>query len=418
MNNKTHKRTTILRLFFIVLSSLSLVSCKKESAVTNPEGTSPIIIEAPIGFAVTNNFSFSFSPAVSTGPDFSNPATAFYFEGGFNAVVTWTITINDYISGAVKTITGTSNVINQSNASWNGSHDGLYYFNPGDIINATLTIAGSNIKLESGSFSITAINPFNGYSGFVMSDAGVDVLSLSLPYLSDYPIYITGPAGSSGAKLGAYGDTPLDPFFGGVMVTVPTTSNPVPSNVYTLPSNFAPIEGNGAYMLYGTDFNFDYFIAGIKAWTTWIYNPPNPGDIPVPIFPPYTGGIPYDKMPTDPSQLWLNIYIYGTGDVTSQFHWNIEEDDNGDHVHYDASEDVYTYDFTTYHTGWKLFSVPYSDFVTAASPKNGGKGNHIQQPRQITAFGLQVLSSPPGQTCKVIFDYPTITLGRPYNPNN
>jgi len=176
-------------------------------------------------------------------------------------------------------------------------------------------------------------------------------------------------------------------------------------------------------MLYGTDFNFDYFIAGMKAWTTWIYNPPNPGDIPVVVFTGtsgnYPGGIPHDKMPTNahPDSLWLNIYIYGTGDVTSQFHWNIEEDDNGDHVHYDTSEDVYTYDFTTNHTGWKLFSVPYSDFVTAASPKNGGKGNHIQQPQQITAFGMQVLSSPPGQTCKVIVDYPTITLGRPYNPH-
>ena len=429
--NRTKNYTKKIGLFLIVISGIIQFNCKKEVPKTNDPGLA--LIEAPVGFAVTSNFSYNYTPASTTGPSFSNPNTVFYFQAGFNAEVTWTITINDFTSGAVKTLTGTSNTINESNGRWDGSHDGLYYFNSGDVITATLTFVGSSIKLSSGTFTVTSINAFNGYTGFIMGEKGYInaetygtfnfgpepnyLFTSSSVYLQSWPWYVTGPGSAQGGKQGAYGDTPADPFYGGVAVTnqIGKNSNPsVPANVYTLPLGFAPIEGNGAYMLYGTDYNFDYFIAGIKAQTTWVYQ----GTSPV-FSSPSQGGIPYTAFPSNahPDSLWFNIYIYGTGDVISQFHWNIEEDDNGDHVHYDTSEDVYYYEITTSHTGWKLISVPYSDMLTSPSPKNGGKGNHIQEPRRITAIGLQVLSSPPGQTAKVIFDYPTITLGKPYNPN-
>ncbi len=430
--NRTKNYTKIIGLCLIIISGILQFNCKKETPATNDDAV-PVLKEAPIGFAVTSNFSYNYTPASTTGPSFSDPSTVFYFQAGFNAEVTWTITINDFTSGAVKTLTGTSSTINESNGRWDGSHDGLYYFNTGDIITATLTFVGSNIKLSSGTFTITSINAFKGYTGYIMGELGYvvaetygtfnfnigavgspDLFTTSSVYLQSWPWYVTGPGSADGGKKGAYGDTPGDPFYGGLAVTNQTSANSngsVPANVYTLPLGFAPIEGNGAYMLYGTDYNFDYFIAGIKTQTTWCYQSG------APVFSSSSqAGIPSPTFPS-PDSLWFNIYIYGTGDVISQFHWNIEEDDNGDHVHYDTSEDVYYYEITTSHKGWKLISVPYSNMLTSPSPKNGGKGNHIQQTTRITAIGFQVLSNPPGQTAKVIFDYPTITIGRPYNPN-
>ena len=426
--------TKIIGLVLILVSGIIQFNCKKEVVTGNSPDTTPLVLkEAPIGFAVTKVFSYVFvqgsssTTPISNGPDFANGAT-FYFLAAFNAEVTWTITISDATSGAVKTITNTSSEINQSNASWDGSHDGSNFFNPGDIIEAKLTIAGSNIELSSGNFTISSFIPFNGYKGYIMGENGysasktsgtynvspTSVLKPTFPYLNNWPWYVTGAA----TTQGAYGDTPADPFYGGIAVQAQLNAESnslIPAQLgYTLPIGFSPIEGNGAYMLFGKDFNFDYFVAGIKEQTTWCWQPGETQNV----FgvQSVTGGLPADSFPA-PDQLYFNIYIYGTGDVDSYFHFAIEEDDNGDHVHYDTSEDVYYYVITTSHTGWKLFSVPYSDMLTAQSPKNGGKGNHIQQPNQITAVGLQVLSNPPGQTVKVIMDYPTITFGRPFNPN-
>src|SRR6185312_2362512 len=138
LNNKNY--TGVIGFVLLVTTVFIHWGCKKENPVTT---NSTIVIEAPTGFAITEDISYAYSPATPTGPDFANGAV-FNFNAAFNSAVTWRITISDSTSGAVKTLSGTSSTINQSNASWNGSHDGLYYFNVGDKITATLTIAGSN----------------------------------------------------------------------------------------------------------------------------------------------------------------------------------------------------------------------------------------------------------------------------------
>ena len=384
-----------LKNFVLFFCAVVLLSCKKTDNVS-PTSSTISAREALPGFQLVGNFAYSYSPTATSGlqgPDFSNSNTVFYFNAAFNSSVTWAITINDITSGAIKTLTGSSQIINQANATWDGSHDGLLFFNAGDDVTATLSILGSNTTYASAFTINTAKVPQTSalVGNTIILDGMNDMTAIY--GAKSWPSWVAGVGG-------AYPNNPPDNVYSGQVI--PTAGFALTGAL----ANFKPIEGSGSFRLYGQDDDFGYFICGIKRQTDWfIGNGQSPASPKV------------ESFPASPQDLYINVYVYGTGDFNSQLNLTVEEDDNGDHHNNPLNEDIYQYTLLTSHSGWKLFTIPYSDFIVAASPQNGGNGNHRQETKLITAFGFNLNSSPPGQTCQVIFDLPSLSVGNPFNPS-
>ena len=126
---------------FILL--LSMVSCKRD--YTDKGYIGPAVRQASAKFTATG---FSVQ-----GPcDFSTASNYPSFNVTMNEDVSWTIVLTGQRSGATKTITRTSQGfggVYPNDAIWDGSHDGINYFETGEIVSAVLTVAGWNSSLST-----------------------------------------------------------------------------------------------------------------------------------------------------------------------------------------------------------------------------------------------------------------------------
>ncbi len=155
-------------------------------------------------------------------------------------------------------------------------------------------------------------------------------------------------------------------------------------------------QGRQAVTLYGTDLNHNFYVGGFKRILT----------------------VPeYSSIPNTADSVYVNIFLYGTGDPNSRINYSFDERDNGMGAHVDNVDDTYEYQFDMSHMGWKLFSVKYSQLSRATNPSFGGSGNGIREPHKLRNVAFNLISSPAGNKVKVTFDFPIITFGQPFNPN-
>lgn len=152
------------------------------------------------------------------------------------------------------------------------------------------------------------------------------------------------------------------------------------------------IQGRKAYLLKGTDVNSSYYLGVIR----WAYK---------------------SELPEKADEVYFNIYAYGTGDATSVLKLAGKEDENGNKAFDDASEDAWEKEIPLGHKGWKLFSFKYSDFARAVNKNFGGNGNNIREPHKIMAVDIGLQTSVPGSRAEAIFDFPVITVGKPFHPD-
>ncbi len=126
------------------------------------------------------------------------------------------------------------------------------------------------------------------------------------------------------------------------------------------------------------------------------------------------GTLPIDSG-VAPEDLYINAFIYGTGDEGTTVEFKLSEVDGGDTLntradisnwlnagspvdqlsdYYTEDNDGWIYDVKVDWEGWKLVSVPYSEFRAANDPKNGGGGDRIKETFRISGFTVSLLSFP------------------------
>lgn len=285
----------------------------------------------------------------------------------FSHPVNYTMKIRGLESGAEKQ---TSGMARDLNYSWIGDHDGLAFFKEGELAVIELTFLGSNrivtdtIRISKtkkfGSQGLALANNF-AYEGFEGPTFGFNTLTWNYGIYGD-GVFNDDANNDIDISLCGYGAG-----------TKRDTMNPSAGEI--------PIQGKYALTLAGKDERAAYFVGGIKRTIS---------------------NAERSTLPSDPQELYANLYIYGRGDANSKLNYSFEE----------AGGDIYEKQFTLDHQGWKLFSIKYSD-LTVVSPGNG-----IREPRNLTGVGFNLISAPPGNTVRATFDYPILTFGSSFNPHN
>lgn len=115
-----------------------------------------------------------------------------------------------------------------------------------------------------------------------------------------------------------------------------------------------------------------------------------------------------NNAPTNPDDVYFNVYVYGTGDKESELYITMFENDHGNAKN---TDDGIQLKLTVAHYGWKLISRRYSDIPFKTL--NATTGNNTREPHKIVVLDFALQSKTIGEYAKVIIDYPCITVGGP-----
>lgn len=331
---------------------------------------------APANFSVTGNSFTCNKSSVNFNKVVGNGFDSVFFKATFSDSVSWTITLTQ-ASGAMKVITGLSNKIDQFNAKWNGSSSNIYFFKRKELVTAVISFLGSDIKLTTT----------------------LDILQVFL---------------YNGKTINGVKYTLLDDFDGG-SAFVNGTSTKLTGSTYpdlqdiNIVSDFdslIKIQGKFSYMMSGTDLNKNSYLAGMNE---------------EPLLALYVVGEMLTV--TDPNDLFVNLYIYGTGKPNSAIEIKAYELDTlsnasiPGYVYDQKYNDGWLNDIIIDWTGWKLVQLNYSKFQRARDPKMGGSGNGIKEPNKITGFAASLLSQPViGASVDLRFDYVILSEHGTFTP--
>jgi hypothetical protein len=374
------------RLFmFVILASLvsgiTISGCKRKKA----DYLGPEYITAPdnlvvTGFAASSNVNFQ-TGACSTQADFS-------------ARVSYTITYRGLTSGAVKQYIGVSDKLDATvpGGVWNGSHDNLYFFHKGEQVEVTLSFLRSEVNYKD---TITIQEIRNTFP------ANPQLVRVGGPLYFSYEI--ANPA------TGGY--FPLQFWFSEAKNTADKFA------FYALASDYGikAIDGVKTFRIAGvSDQPNGYFVGGIQHRSN-------------------TTAFLLPTTWTDPSQIYFNVYLYGNGqrntivnlefhesDATNATNGPTKKDCGGSTVgasgHDPCTDDAWVMAVPIDFTGWRLVSFRYSDFLRSGEAGAGGSGNNQIEPIRVARIQLGVVSTPAFTKADVIFDYPVITYGAPFDP--
>jgi hypothetical protein len=362
-----HKPLYIL----FALASVLFFSCKKR-AYDEAGYINAAYIGASPNFAITTPFSATSPQPLDLSADVAT------FEADFNEAVTWIVTIKGDSSNAEYTLTGTSkNMV----ATWNGAFNGVYFFESGDSITATLTILGSKLTQSVR----CAVGSVRDYTVSTSPDF------VFVPFTN----FETGALGSFPRQF-TISKAPMS----FTEVIRQTEKIAAPEGKY-----FCRVRG------YSPELN-GYFVGGVQHRTT--------------------SGYFLDNTWSDPSDFYVNLYVRGNENLLPNskpyavLNFEFHEDDDaqstfcdpitGTSPHCPNTEDSWVMKVPINHKGWKLFSAKYSDLQASEDAANGGSGNKVLQPTQIYRVQMGLVSNPPFNTVEVDFDFACFTKHQPYSP--
>ena len=331
--------------YYITLSALILVlfSChKKDSKIDGPS------LEDLNGqFSVLSPLAASIDSV-----DFASGETV-YFTALFSKTSEWNLKVTGLVSGAVKTMTGTSNELNASSSLWSGETTNLPIFKnenckveltfPNETDTLITYVKVLQAKVNSGFLISDFENGFNsGWTSFIQSGA-----NMNFQVLSD-------------------------------------ASSP---------------QGNKYYNMAGT-VNWDWLIGLVNFKST-----------------AYGGAPAFPLNANPNSVYFNVMIYGESGTTNSIVLFQFEEDENGDGIFTAASEDMYAKEIKVDWAGWKLISVKYSDIeslVNGVPATPNGNGTHDSN--KIKTINMLHLANPNSGFAKSKLDYIIFTENGPLVP--
>jgi hypothetical protein len=275
------------------------------------------------------------------------------FTARFSKTVDWEVRIVGQKSGATKIITGKSKVLDEINAFWNGSTTELPMFKS-EKCNAYLSV------MEEG-FSDTieniTIDSTKTNTGFVVADF----------------------------ENGLNPDWNIFKQSGGNMS-------------FEIVQSDTAGEGSHYYDM-GGEVSFDYLIG-------YIY------------FPADAYGADVFPLATNPANVFFNVLLYKPEGITNEIVlFQFTEDENGDGIFQDASEDMYSLELKGLENGWQTISVKYSELQTLVNgaPANPN-GNGIHEPDKLMELRTLFLANPATGYSQTFMDYIIFTENAPLEP--
>ena len=386
------RKTLTMKLFNkIALTALiggALFSCTKQ------DNLGPEIKTATSSFQFDESFT-----ATSTSLHMLLTNTPVKFKANFNEEVSWTIRLEGQRSGAYWEKKGLSDVIAEEDAQWTGQSTSINHFLIGEDVGATLSILGHDSVYSVDSIEVVSINEF-AQSPIEYRNGVKHVL------IDDFDNNFS--------------------FVNNMVEGLAPDQNDV--DVSFRVSEEVVLSGTQSYYMRGRDINDNSWSGGINSATLLeMYKGQDSTDLPV------DSGV-------NPDELFFNIFIYGTGKPNTTIQMKVYELDakvgtasedvnsvmdvyrfasNDDNVYNQNVNDGYIFDIEVTWTGWKLVSVPYSDFRVSNSPTAGANGDRVKESFRIVGFGISLLSFPTsGQLTEAYIDRVTMTYGGRYQKRN
>jgi hypothetical protein len=348
----------VKNIFIYLILSLVLLSCKKYKEKHNNVTTFT---------ASSNTVDFSSAGRVD-------------FNASFSHSTNWTLTITGEQSGAVSTFTGTSSSF--QNIEWKGYSDNQSYFMQNEKAIAVLTFDG---RPSGAILMITITNvPEFKTNGCFASYGDFETPSKVIGYID------------------AGGMTHYSYYWAEFNFPMPIANETQGIDSIAIDRNGSKIDavqGNNYYYIKGVGAQPE-FVSGLQYYAQFV--------------PTIS-----TTIPADPSRVWVNFYLYGSGDENAEVDVEYQEADaDGSTPYYQGSDDdTWVAHITLKHKGWKLFSVRYSDLIVSSNAALGGSGNHIMEPNKIVSFSTELLKKTNSNAVvEMYFDYPIITVDGPFKP--
>ena len=125
-------------------------------------------------------------------------------------------------------------------------------------------------------------------------------------------------------------------------------------------------------------------------------------------------------LPNVAGNLFFNMAIKpieNVGTESSFIMFWFDEDDNGDGVFDEATEDRFVYEYWTEDTEWTLFSHNYSDLqFDAEGAQVETNGNGLPEPSKLVSINVFFLANPNNGNASALVDHMIFTQNEPYKP--
>ena len=275
-----------------------------------------------------------------------------YFTASFSKQVDWQLMITGLNSGSIKIITGKSNLINQSNSTWDGNSSQIPFFNSEDC----------NVELSFEMHTdVTIFNQLN--------------IQKEKDYNGENSCLITDFEGG------------FNPNFTGFFQAGCTKS--------------LTVGGAGEGVKHLQQFgicDWDWLIGYIDYYATFWLEENNLVNDPSQVY--------FNIMINGDSTI-----SQIAGIPNSLFKLEFYEDENGD-GYYDAStEDRYDYEFDVDWKGWRMVSICYNDIDKLSLATSGGNG--VRNPSKIFNVRTLLLANPESGFAKADVDFLIWSIGEP-----
>lgn len=346
---------------------LMFSGCKKKHA---EEFLGPRYGDAPSDFSVTGNKFDAYNIVKANDFPLPGPVSSVniytryqYYKTTFSHEVGWKLTIYSWKTTAIKTFTGFGNFLDSTNTKWNGGSDNEYFFGFGstnDSVEVKLTFTGNPLVIRD----TIQLSNMKGYH-----DVTYDGIYHYLVYDGE----------------GTNASTILSSFY-------PDLADMGGNNEGNSAYNVVKNQGDFSYRMTGTDVNNNTYLGSC--------NTPTLNDIPANTF-----------TVTNPDEMFINLYIYGTGKPNTTVSVIAFENDanHATGATFDqTSNDKYIYQVGVNWTGWKLVSFRYSAFKKPNT--GGGLGNNRLNPEKLSGLALELDSYPtPGYQVEALVDMLVVT---------
>lgn len=293
--------------------------------------------------------------------DFSASTTTVDFSTGasvnftarFSKTVDWEIHIVGQASGAEKVITGKSKIIEAADGNWNGSTTNLPMFKV-EACNAYLVVPEENFQDTILGIQVDAVKQ---NAGFVVADFENGI----------------NPGWNVFAQTGA-------------------------NMSFNIVQSDSSAQGGNYYDMGGA-VSWDYLI-GLLDFPATAYNET--------AFP----------LSDNPNNVYFNVFLNKEATISNEIIlFQFREDENGDGVFQEATEDMYSLELKSIEPNWQSISLKYSDLTALVNGQPAAAaGNNIHEPHKIMQVSVLFLADPASGYSQTLMDYIIFTENQPLQP--